>query len=229
MYDDIIVVIATYNEAETIETILRDWYPYRVIVVDDSSPDGTGELARQHGNAIVISRSRKMGIRSAYCLGLERAIRSLPRPQFIFQMDAGGTHHPLDGRVMVRYAIDHNLDLVIGSRFKGYFKIRGWRTLVSLLAAWLMRLLGIEVYDATSGFRCWRFNTLVHLWQDWDTVRAKGFAFQLELLFRAHKCGFDIGEYIIPYVLTNSSFRWWMIWEGFVTICRLFYQKIRGI
>src|SRR3990167_10881529 len=108
---DVVVVIATYNEAKTIGALL-DAIRYPVIVVDDNSPDGTWLIAIRHG-ATVITRAGKQGIASAYRLGFARALQL--RPKFIVQMDAGFTHDPADIERMVSLAA--GADLVIGSRF----------------------------------------------------------------------------------------------------------------
>jgi dolichol-phosphate mannosyltransferase len=210
--------MATYNEAETIGALLTQLDTYRVIVVDDHSPDGTGALAARFPHVTLISRPGKLGVASAYLEGFRAALALKPR--FIVQMDAGGTHRPEDVRWLLNAARLTGVDLVIGARaFKGY----GYRSLISRGAAWLMRRLGLSVTDATCGFRCWRAGLLGEL--DFDAVRSRGFAFQLELLYQAHQAGAGIVQVAIPYRLTNSSFRWGMVREALSVWARL---AVRG-
>jgi dolichol-phosphate mannosyltransferase len=127
-------------------------------------------------------------------------------------MDAGGTHDPELIPAMLIQAEDWGSDLVIGSRFYWATPFLSYRTAISLTAAWLMRLKGVNVRDATSGFRVWRREWLQAALLRPNT--AKGFAFQLELLYNAHRAGAKISEFPIPYRLTNSSFKWSMITEA---------------
>lgn len=214
---DAVVVIATYNEAETIGQILAN-IVYPVIVVDDSSPDGTASIARKLG-ATVISRPKRDGIASAYCDGLMAALEM--EPKYIIQMDAGLTHQPEDIKHLINMAMN-GYDLVIGSRFMNPVK-NGYRSIISKIAASLMRRLGINVMDATNGFRCWEAKLLS--WIIIDSFRAKGFAFQLEALYRAKNLGADVAEVPIEYKLTNSSFRPWMIFEALKIYAGLWRQR----
>ena len=212
----ITAVIATYNEAETIGALLEGLRECRCIVVDDSSPDGTGAIVRTFAHATLFTRPAKLGIASAYVAGLRAALAT--EAEWVVQMDAGGTHRPEDAEQLVQVAELFNADLVIGSRFlaRGW---RGYRTAISLGAAWLMRRLGVPVHDATSGFRCWRADFLRGL--DLDAVRARGFAFQLELLYQAHRAGGSIVEMPIPYTLTTSTFNGGMVREALGVWMRL--------
>ena len=214
------VVIATYNEAPTTGRLLHGLRDFRVFVVDDSSPDGTGEIASGFEHVTVISRPAKLGIASAYLAGLGAALET--DAPYIVQMDAGGTHDPYYAGALAGLAALTNADLVIGSRFMrrrrlGGDWLDGWtfhggRTLLSLGAAFLMRRLGLDVRDATSGFRCWRASFLRGL--DFGAVRAEGFAFQLELLYQARRAGAEIVELPVPYRLTNSTFNAGMVREA---------------
>jgi glycosyltransferase involved in cell wall biosynthesis len=210
------VVIATYNEAESIGALLAGLRDFHCIVVDDSSPDGTGAIVRTFAHATLLTRPAKLGIASAYVAGLRAALAT--EAEWIVQMDAGGTHRPEDAEQLVQVAELFNADLVIGSRFlaRGW---RGYRTAISLGAAWLMRRLGVPVHDATSGFRCWHADFLRVL--DLDAVRARGFAFQLELLYQAHRAGGSIVEMPIPYTLTTSTFNGGMVREALGVWMRL--------
>jgi|LAHQ01.1.fsa_nt_gb dolichol-phosphate mannosyltransferase len=213
----ITAVIATYNEAETIGALLEGLRECRCIVVDDSSPDGTGAIVRTFAHATLLTRPAKLGIASAVLLGLRTALAT--ETEWVVQMDAGGTHRPEDAKKMASVTRLLGADLVIGSRFTSRFDWHGRRTAISLGAAWLMRRLGLHVRDATSGFRCWRADFLRGL--DLDAVRARGFAFQLELLYQAHQADGWIVEMPIPYTLTNSTFNGGMLREALITYGRL--------
>ena len=203
------VVIATYNEIATIGRLLEQLSEFHVFVVDDSSPDGTGEVAQAFDFVTLIRRPRKLEVASAYLVGLDLA-RTTDVP-YVIQMDAGGTHEPRDIGALVNTAEQTGADLVIGSRFTRWVWL-GRRTAISRGAALLMRLLGTHVRDATSGFRCWRTDFLRQL--DFNAVRSRGFAFQLELLYQATALDGRIVEVPIPYRLTNSSFHSGMLWEA---------------
>ena len=216
------VVIATYNEAETIRQILGGLRDYQVVLVDDSSPDGTGNIAMEYENVRVISRSGKLGIRSAYVTGFKFALANYPS-DLIVQMDAGMTHDPHDvGRLVEQ--ID-SADLVIGSRFVVAPHVKGIRTIISLVAAFLMSLLGVHVSDATSGFRCWRARLLSHILSNYPP-EADGFAFQLEMLYHAWQVR-RVVEVPIYYRLTNSSFNWRMLVEAMRVYMRLASKMVR--
>src|SRR3990167_2136052 len=210
---NVTVVIATYNEAESIDKILSALaFPsWRVIIVDDNSPDGTSSIARRYDNVEICVRKNERGIASAYRLGFHIALHHT-QPDWIVQMDAGMTHDPADALRLVAKAEDTGADLVIGSRFLYKPEIKGMRTLISLGAAALMRLRGAPVTDATTGFRCWRPRIL--LLAALYPFRAQGFAFQLETLYQAVRMGANIQEISVPYKLTNSSFRPAMLAEA---------------
>ena len=215
------VVIATYNEADTIVSILEALQEVSVLVVDDSSPDGTGDIARRYEHVQVLTRPSKKGIASAYLDGFRAALER--QPNYVVQMDAGMTHKPEDVPRLVAHAEATGSDLVVGSRFS-HPDFRGYRTLISYGAAFLMRRLGINVRDATSGFRCWRTDQLAAL--DFSQVQAKGFAFQLELLYFSWRAGGKISEMSIEYQLTNSSFNSGMIAEALQVYARLCRRRM---
>lgn len=217
MTSETVVVIATYNEAQSIGAILDALTDLRVIVVDDCSPDGTAQIADRRLNARVIVRYDERGIASAYMCGLRLAL--LHGAEYIVQMDAGGTHDPRDVAPMVLAAQMWHAGLVIGSRFVNMPDVRTYRTAISLAAAGLMRVRGVNVQDATSGFRVWRHDLLN--WVVRNNCHSRGFAFNLELLWRAHVAGATIREYPIAYRLTNSTFRPWMLWEAARAVGRM--------
>jgi len=213
-------VIATYNEADTIGDILDGLIGYDVFVVDDDSPDGTAGVVSSRKNAQLILRADERGIASAYQAGWRAALAVTPKYDFIIQMDAGGTHTPADANRLLGTAWRQEAGLVIGSRFVRPVRRHGRRTTLSLTAAWLMRRLGINVRDATSGFRCWRRDTLQTV-MAMECITARGFAFQLETLWAAHRAGAKIVEVPIDYKFTNSTFNRAMVREAMRVYLRL--------
>jgi len=208
---DVAAVIATYREQDTIRALVKalKHKGLRVIVIDDSD-DGTPELARRGGADTVIHRAGKQGIASAYYAGFMEALND-PDINWIVQLDAGGTHDPGDIAAMLTQS-HQGTGLVIGARFVGDVPYLGRRTAISYGAAWLMRRLGVPIHDATSGFRVWSRDVLEAVIV--SPIRAEGFAFQLELLYRAHRAGATIVEVPIPYRLTSSTFNRGMVWEA---------------
>ncbi|MEK8019969.1 MAG: glycosyltransferase [Candidatus Parabeggiatoa sp.] len=208
-----VVVIATYKEAETIDIILSTFMACNLpaIVVDDNSPDGTANLAKAHKNAYVIVRKNKRGIASAYLDGFHAALEQ--GYDYIVQMDAGLTHDPTKVPSMLDKCQREQFSLVIGSRFLNGLSVKSYRTLISLGAAWLMSRINVDVKDATGGFRCWHGAHLRKLLTE-HSATAKGFAFQLELLYWTFAMGGKVGEIPIDYLLSNSSFNFNMVCEG---------------
>jgi dolichol-phosphate mannosyltransferase len=209
---NVAVVMATYKEAPSIQSPVRYFVhdmQWSVCIVDDSPKgDKTGYFAAKQG-AYVIERGEKLGIASAYVLGLKVALDTWD-PDIVIQMDAGGTHHAQDAERLITQSIPYSL--VIGSRFLNRPRFFTHRTGISLAAAWLMRRKGLRVQDATSGYRAWDATLLREVIK--KPVQAEGFAFQLELLWRAYKAGAIIQEIPIQYELTNSTFKPGMIAEA---------------
>lgn len=208
---NVVVVIATYNEADNIAELLFELSDYTVVVVDDNSPDGTGKIAKRFANTYVISRPGKLGIASAYKEGFKYALTL--KPDYVVQMDAGFTHNPSDVKRLVD-TCSLGFGLVIGSRFMHNFDYKGYRTLLSKMASLLMNLIGLNVTDATSGFRCWRPDLLAIIVN--KVWLSHGFAFQLETLKAANstpKIG-TICSIPIDYKLTNSSLTYKMVLEA---------------
>lgn len=220
------VVIATYNEADNIRQVLEGLRDYVVVVVDDSSPDGTGWIAREYGHVRVISRTGKLGVASAYLCGFRYALEQC-KPRYVVQMDAGLTHQPGDVPLLIATARAAPDLLAIGSRFIYLLERITARTVTSLLAAWAMRFLGVPVSDATCGFRCWPAQVLAQVLE--RPIRARGHAWQMEMLYHAWQInGGRVGEVPIDYRLTGSSFRSWMLWEAMRTFIRLLWYNVRA-
>lgn len=200
-----IVVLPTYNERENLPLIVDELFKLpvedlRILVVDDSSPDGTGDvaeaLAAQHpGRISVMHRTDKQGLGPAYIAGFKEAIRM--GADYIIQMDADFSHQPKYILEMLA-KIEEGYDLVIASRFtRGGGVDENWsiyRKALSWFAnrVYVRTVLNIPVRDATAGYRLWRRQTLIGL--DLDRIRSNGYVFQVEMAYVAHQLGFRVTE-----------------------------------
>jgi dolichol-phosphate mannosyltransferase len=202
----IIVVVPTYNERENIETMIHQVLAQPgdldVLVVDDNSPDGTGQLAddlarRFPGKVSVLHRARKEGLGPAYLAGFQHILANLDH-DLILQMDADLSHDPTYLPAFVQAAETN--DVVLGSRYMKGISVVNWdfkRLLLSKAASRYVRLMtGMPYTDATSGYKCWRRSALERI--DMHGVGSQGYVFQTEMTFRAHKKGMRIAE--IPIV-----------------------------
>jgi dolichol-phosphate mannosyltransferase len=195
-----VVVVPTYNEMEMLLRIseavlaLKGW---RLLVVDDNSPDGTGQLADEiagrEPRVSVLHRAAKEGLGPAYLAGFAECLKR-PDVEFVFEMDADFSHDPADLPRLLEAARD--ADLVIGSRYVRGGRTEGWGLRRRLLSQWgnvyVRLVLGIPVRDATAGFRCWRRRALEAV--DFSAVSAKGYGFQIEMAYRTVKAGFRVIE-----------------------------------
>lgn len=204
----VVVVVPTFNERSNIEmlalAVLGLGTNYRLIVVDDASPDGTGDLAetianRYPGRMEVIHRAGKEGLGSAYVAGFSRALALAP--DRIVQMDADLSHDPSDVPRLV--AASRDADLVIGSRYVAGGATTGWpltRRLLSRVGGFYARsVLGAPISDLTGGFKVWRRETLAGI--DLRALRSDGYAFAIETTWRALRNGARVGE--VPIVFTD--------------------------
>jgi dolichol-phosphate mannosyltransferase len=174
----------------------------RVVVIDDNSPDGTGELADRLARELpfvdVLHRAEKQGLGPAYLAGFRHALAC--GAELIFEMDCDRSHDPSDVRRL--RAAAQAADLVIGSRYVEGGSIRNWglvRRLVSAGGSLYARLLlGVPVRDLTGGFKCYRRRVLEGI--DLDAVRSRGYAFQIETTYRALRAGFRVVEVPITFV-----------------------------
>ena len=204
------LVLPTYNEAENIGPLVRaalprlesTGLPHRILIVDDGSPDGTGrladELAAEHDPVQVLHRPGKLGLGRAYLSGFQVALDG--GADLVMEMDADFSHDPEDLSRLLG-AARGGADLVLGSRYVDGGGVVDWgilRRLVSragsLYARWI---LGVDVHDLTGGFKCFRRATLETI--DFPTVRSRGYAFQIELTYRAARCGLAIVELPIVF------------------------------
>ena len=208
MADRLLVVVPTYNERVNlplvVPAILQQDPRIDVLVVDDNSPDGTGQLADEIAASTprvhVLHRPAKSGLGKAYLAGFQWALAN--RYDLIFEMDADFSHDPKFLGDFVRAAAD--ADLVIGSRYRaGVVNVINWpisRLLLSIGANQYARwITGLPLADSTGGFKCFRREVLEAI--DFEKVRSNGYAFQIEMSFRAWKKGFRLVE--VPIVFTD--------------------------
>jgi dolichol-phosphate mannosyltransferase len=202
-----LVVVPTYNEAVNLPSIVPQILAQDprldVLIVDDNSPDGTGELADQmaaaDGRVHVLHRPGKGGLGKAYLAGFRWALER--GYELVFEMDADFSHDPKFLADFLRAA--EEADLVIGSRYKTGVNVINWpisRLLLSLGANQYARwITGMDIMDSTGGFKCFHRRVLETI--DFDRVRSNGYSFQIEMSFRAWKKGFRLME--IPIVFTD--------------------------
>ncbi len=198
------MILPTYNERENLEPMvaavrarLDEVTPdHVVLVVDDSSPDGTGDLAdrlaAEDSHVRVLHRPLKEGLGQAYIAGFRKALAG--GAELVFEMDADFSHDPSYLAPMIAAA--EHADLVLGSRYVPGGGVRNWgpgRRLISRGGCWYARrVLGVRVRDLTGGFKCFRRSVLEAI--DLDSVRSQGYAFQVEMTYRALLLGFRVAE-----------------------------------
>ena len=206
-----LVIIPTYNEKENIEAIITAVMElpiaFNVLVIDDGSPDGTativkGLMAGKYKDRVfLVERSGKLGLGTAYICGFQWAIEH--QADYIFEMDADFSHNPQDLLKLYDACANQGADLAIGSRYVTGVNVVNWpmgRVLMSYFASKYVRtVLGVKIHDTTAGFVCYKRHTLETM--ELDKIRFKGYAFQIEMKFTAHKCGAKIIE--VPIVFVN--------------------------
>ncbi len=231
------IIIPTYNERENlrelVEEILALGLPSLwIIVVDDHSPDGTGEvadaLAAEHPEVQVIHRTGKLGLGTAYTTGFRRALAL--GAERILTMDADFSHLP--SYIPLLLAASQHSGLSIGSRYVPGGGVRHWgigRRLLSWGANTLARLvLGLKAHDCTAGYRCYRREVLASL--DLDTIFADGYSYLIEILYRCQRRGFHVAE--VPIIFTDrrrgaSKISKQEIFKAGVTVLRLAVDRLR--
>lgn len=205
------VIIPTYNEKENIEKIIRKLFSleggYHVLIVDDGSPDGTAAIVKGlqnefPGRLALIERSGKQGLGTAYLTGFKWSLEH--DYDYVFEMDADFSHNP-DDLPRLLQACKDGAALAIGSRYCNGVSVVNWplgRIMMSYLASVYVRtVLSIKIKDSTAGFVCYTRELLQTI--DLDAVRMKGYGFQIEMKYTAHRLGFKIAE--VPIIFINRT------------------------
>lgn len=234
------LILPTYNEAENIEAIVRaagavlaqaSPEAYRVLVVDDGSPDGTGDIADRLAGACewveVLHRQEKNGIGPAYLAGFRHALKH--GASYVMEMDSDFSHDPADLARLLQ-AVHQGADLALGSRYVPGGAVSDWGLLRRLISeggsTYARIVLGLHVRDLTGGFKCFRRETLEAI--HFDSVRSQGYAFQVELTYRAVRAGFAVVE--VPIVFRDrqqgqSKMSWRIAAEAMWLVPRLRYGR----
>lgn len=207
---DALVIIPTYNEIENIETILRAVFSqeklFHVLVVDDNSPDGTADKVKAlqnefSGQLHLLQRDKKNGLGAAYIAGFNWALEQ--SYDFVFEMDADFSHNPDDLIKLYNACAFGDADIAVGSRYVKGITVVNWplsRILLSYGASRYVRLItGLKVKDSTAGFICYKRKVLNTI--NLNKVKFVGYAFQIEMKFKAYKKGFKIVE--IPVIFKD--------------------------
>jgi dolichol-phosphate mannosyltransferase len=206
-----IVIIPTYNEIENIEAIINAVFAlptaFHVLIVDDNSPDGTAQKVRvlqaQHTDQLFLQvRTKKAGLGTAYVHGFKWALSK--GYDFIFEMDADFSHNPADLEKLLA-ACEAGADVAIGSRYSNGVNVVNWplsRVLLSYFASVYVRLItGMKIADATAGFKCYKRIVLEKI--NLDRIKFVGYAFQIEMKYRAFVHQFVIQE--VPIIFTDRT------------------------
>jgi len=212
MQSESLVIIPTYNEKENIQLILDSIfnleYPFDVLVVDDNSPDGTASLvkdymAKQPNRLHLLERKEKMGLGTAYIAGFKWALSR--EYEYIFEMDADFSHDPNDLPRLLNACKDEDADVAIGSRYATGVNVVNWpmsRVMLSWIASKYVRFITrMKIHDTTAGFVCYKRKVLETI--NLDKVQFIGYAFQIEMKFKAYDKGFNIIE--VPVIFTDRT------------------------
>lgn len=233
-----LIITPTYNELENISRLIPDllgrYENLDILVVDDNSPDGTGnyieELSNQNKRVKLIRREKKLGLGTAYIAGFKYAIQH--NYDYIFEMDADFSHDPKE----IKNLLDaiNKYDLVLGSRYIRGVNVINWpmrRLLLSYFANKYTRFItGLPVQDATGGFKCFRKKVLETI--NLDKVKSNGYAFQIEMTFKAWKKGFKVGEVPIVFfdrVKGTSKMSRKIVREAIFMVWKLRIRSMLGI
>ena len=207
-----IVVIPTYNEIENIDQIIHAVFSlqteFHILIVDDNSPDGTSkrvkDLQQQYNEKLFLSvRTKKSGLGTAYVHGFKWAL--LQGYEYIFEMDADFSHNPQDLERLLFACEKEQADVAVGSRYSTGVNVVNWplnRVLMSYFASKYVKLItGMKIHDATAGFICYRKNVLEKI--NLDRIKFIGYAFQIEMKYRAYVQKFKIVE--VPIIFTDRT------------------------
>ena len=207
---DSIVIIPTYNEKENMEKIVRAVFSlekcFHILVIDDGSPDGTADIVKRlmrdefADRLFLVERTGKLGLGTAYIAGFKWALER--DYEYIFEMDADFSHNPNDLPRLYAACHDEGADVSVGSRYITGVNVVNWpigRVLMSYFASKYVRFVtGISVNDTTAGVVCYRRRVLQTL--EFDKIRFKGYAFQIEMKYTAYRIGFKIKEVSVVFV-----------------------------
>lgn len=207
-----VVIIPTYNEIENIENIIRAVFALRksfdILVVDDSSPDGTYKKVQQlqaefPERLFLEIRAKKSGLGRAYVHGFKWALEN--DYDFIFEMDADFSHNPEDLEKLYKACADENADMAIGSRYVTGVNVVNWplsRVLLSYFASVYVKFItGMKIHDTTAGFVCYKRKVLESI--NLDKIKFVGYAFQIEMKYRAYAKKFNLVE--VPIIFTDRT------------------------
>jgi dolichol-phosphate mannosyltransferase len=234
MSEKALVIVPTYNERENlpalVERVLGLPAQIDLLVVDDNSPDGTGqladELAAKNARVHILHRAVKNGLGRAYCDGFKWALaRDF---EFIMEMDGDFSHNPDEIPNFLKAAQD--ADLVLGSRYRNGIRVINWplkRLMLSMGAAKYVRLVtGMPISDPTGGYKCFRRGTLQSI--DLDAVRSNGYSFQIEMTHKIWRQGLKIAEVPITFLdrfQGTSKMSRKIVWEALGMVWRLWIQN----
>lgn len=209
---DSLVIIPTYNEKENIEKIIRATFSQKkafdILIVDDSSPDGTStivkDLQKEFPNRLFLEvRNKKDGLGRAYIHGFKWALKR--KYEYIIEMDADFSHNPVDLERLYDKCISEGADLAIGSRYSQGVNVVNWpmkRVLLSYFASkYVQFVTGMPFHDTTAGFVCYNRKVLETI--QLDKIKFVGYAFQIEMKFKAWKHGFNVQE--VSVIFTDRT------------------------
>lgn len=234
MSNDALVIVPTYNEKDNlgpmVDRIRALPVPVDLLVVDDNSPDGTGELAdelaKRFKQVHVLRREEKNGLGRAYVAGFQWALER--GYEFIMEMDGDFSHNPDDIPKFLEAAQD--ADLVLGSRYCNGIRVINWpldRLVLSMCAAQYVRwITGMRISDPTGGFKCFRRHALESI--DLDMIHSNGYSFQIEMTHKLWRQGMRIQE--VPIIFTDrfvgtSKMSRNIVWEALWIVWRLWFQN----
>lgn len=209
---DSLVIIPTYNERENLERMVRKVMslskPFHILIVDDGSPDGTADIVKKLQlefceSLHLLERKGKLGLGTAYIAGFKYGIEK--KYDYIYEMDCDFSHNPDDLPRLYEACHSQGADLSIGSRYVKGGKVINWpydRILMSYFASWYVRfILWIGIHDTTAGFKCYKRKVLETI--NLDSIKFIGYAFQIEMKYKAKKAGFKIAE--VPITFTDRT------------------------
>ena len=232
-----LVIIPTYNEVENAEKIIRAVLAlpegFEILIIDDGSPDGTAQVVKSlqlefNERLHLLERGGKLGLGTAYLTGFKWALEN--GYDYVFEMDADFSHAPSDLPRLLKACSEEGADMSIGSRYCNGVSVVNWpigRILISYFASvYVRKVLGFKIFDSTAGFICYSRKVLETI--KLDEVQMKGYGFQIEMKYTAHKLGFKIAE--VPVIFINrkegtSKMSGGIFGEAFWGVIRLRFRR----